>query len=212
MVHYMSKPSPARDAITDVADRMFAERGVDEVSLREIVIESGQKNVSAVQYYFGGRDGLFLAVFRRRLAKLNEARSAYLEVVDSEGRGEDIRSLIEVSIVPLANYLRSATDGSHYARFSARMTPRVDFTSRDFADISDVSREIIVRLRRALVHLPEDAAATRVDLIMNMMVSAFAAYEQRQEEGLLAGAASFDDMVTHLIEMAVGALTAPHNP
>ncbi|MDI9915911.1 TetR family transcriptional regulator [Rhodococcus sp. IEGM 1379] len=208
----MSKPSPARDAITDVADRMFAERGVDEVSLREIVIESGQKNVSAVQYYFGGRDGLFLAVFRRRLAKLNEARSAYLEVVDSEGRGEDIRSLIEVSIVPLADYLRSVTDGSHYARFSARMTPRVDFTSRDFADISGVSREIIVRLRRALVHLPEDAAATRVDLIMNMMVSAFAAYEQRQEEGLLAGAASFDDMVTHLIEMAVGALTAPHNP
>jgi hypothetical protein len=51
-----------------------------------------------------------------------------------------------------------------------------------------------------------------VDLTMNMIVSAFAAYEQRQEEGLLGGAASFDDMVTHLIEMSVAALTAPHSP
>ncbi len=56
-----------RDKLLDVAERLFAERGFDGVSVREITAEANC-NVSSVHYYFGNKKGLYLAVFRERLA------------------------------------------------------------------------------------------------------------------------------------------------
>ncbi|MCY1296682.1 Bacterial regulatory protein, tetR family [compost metagenome] len=64
---------PAPDALLgaaarqmlDVAEVLFAERGIEAVSLREIVSESGQRNSSAVKYHFGTREDLILAVIAR---------------------------------------------------------------------------------------------------------------------------------------------------
>ena len=36
----------------DVAERLFASKGIDKVSLREIVRASGQSNLSAAHYHF----------------------------------------------------------------------------------------------------------------------------------------------------------------
>ena len=37
----------------DVAEPLFAEKGIEQVSLREIVAASGQRNLSAARYHFG---------------------------------------------------------------------------------------------------------------------------------------------------------------
>jgi AcrR family transcriptional regulator len=39
-------------ALISAAERLYAERGVDAVSMREITREAGQKNSSAFQYHF----------------------------------------------------------------------------------------------------------------------------------------------------------------
>ena len=44
--------------LLDVAERLFAERGIDNVSIREIVRASGQSNLSAAHYHFGTREAL----------------------------------------------------------------------------------------------------------------------------------------------------------
>ncbi|WP_192800773.1 CerR family C-terminal domain-containing protein [Brucella tritici] len=49
-----------RERIVTVALRLFAERGFDGVSTREIAAEAGV-NPPALQYYFHGKDGLFRA-------------------------------------------------------------------------------------------------------------------------------------------------------
>lgn len=205
----MTQNTPSREAITRVADRMFAEHGADEVSLRQIVLESGQRNMSAVQYHFGNREGLLEAVFERRMTKLGDARAECLAEIDRNGEGDNVRALVVAAVTPLANYVRNAPAGSDYARFAARMTPRVDFASDSKKDIGSANREIIVRLRRALHHVPPQVAADRVDLAMNMLVSAFAAYEQRQEEGLASAHASLDAIAGSLIDMLVAGLLAP---
>ncbi len=57
-----------REKILDTAERLFAEKGFDGVSVREITSRAGC-NVASVSYYFGSKKELYLTVFRERLAK-----------------------------------------------------------------------------------------------------------------------------------------------
>lgn len=193
----------------EVAERMFAERGIDGVSMRDVAAAAGQKNNSAVQYHFGGRDGLVLEVFRRRMFEINRAREEFLARLDEQGRGNDVRSLVEAVILPLADHLRDAGTDSYYAQFIARVAPSVEFANSDLAAVTESSREVAVRLMRALDHLPRRVAVVRVDLVLNMAVAALAVFEQRRMSGNVIVDADFDETVHHLVDMSVGALRAP---
>ncbi|NMM85853.1 hypothetical protein B2J88_16015 [Rhodococcus sp. SRB_17] len=61
--------------MVDVAERLLGTHGVDAMSMRDVAIIAGQRNTSAVQYHFGGRDQLLIEVFRRRVMAMAEARS-----------------------------------------------------------------------------------------------------------------------------------------
>ena len=66
-----------REHLLDVAESLFLSQGIDQVSLRAIAREAGQKNPSALQYHFGNREGLIKAIVARRLQQ-QEARRARL--------------------------------------------------------------------------------------------------------------------------------------
>src|SRR6476646_2735695 len=61
-----------KDHILDVAERVFAELGYDGASIRQI---SGEANVNMdmLNYYFGSKEGLFLAIFERRITAFQKA-------------------------------------------------------------------------------------------------------------------------------------------
>ena len=64
----------AREAMIRAAERLFSERGIEAVSLREVGAVAGQRNNSAAQYHFGTREGLVDAVepvFGARLLGVN---------------------------------------------------------------------------------------------------------------------------------------------
>ena len=54
----LSKP---QERLLDAAEALFAERGFEAVSLRDITLEAGA-NVAAVNYHFGGKENLIGAV------------------------------------------------------------------------------------------------------------------------------------------------------
>ena len=53
-----------RDAILSTATRLFAARGLDGVSIRDICADAGV-NVAAINYHFQGKDRLYQEVFER---------------------------------------------------------------------------------------------------------------------------------------------------
>ncbi|MCJ0905284.1 TetR/AcrR family transcriptional regulator [Rhodococcus sp. ARC_M6] len=206
----MSSSLDPKSAMIAVAERMFAERGIHEVSMRDVAAAAGQRNNSAVQYHFGGRDGLVQAVFRFRMSQINLARLTYLDDIDASGRTDTVRALVEAFLYPLADFLATA-DGSNYARFIARVSPSVDTMSPEFREVSEASNEVVSRLARALSHLPRRVALERIDLMSNMTVSALAVFEQRREEGMPVVKADFDATVVHLVDLMVAALLAPQS-
>jgi len=55
-----------KDHILDVAERVFSELGFDGASTRVISGEAGV-NMAMLNYYFGSKEGLFIAVFDRKI-------------------------------------------------------------------------------------------------------------------------------------------------
>ena len=51
-----------RERMLMTALRLYAEEGLDRVTLRKISVESGCSNTAAAQYHFRNRDGLIMAI------------------------------------------------------------------------------------------------------------------------------------------------------
>ena len=66
-----------KSQILDTAERLFAQKGFDAVSLRNIVTVA-KVNLAAVHYHFGSKQSLLHTVVARRLRPINEERLAGL--------------------------------------------------------------------------------------------------------------------------------------
>lgn len=199
----------ARHALIDAAERLFAEHGLDAVPLRDIAVAAGQRNSSAIQYHFGGRDGIIIEVFRRRIGEAERARAKFIEVMDRNGRGVELRGLAEALVLPIAELVNAAGPQGAYARFIEQTSALIDFRPADYWDVSSATRDLRMRLVDNLGHLTESVATERVELVHGSIFSAFANFERRRsrrnsmEQGDLARTS------WHLIDMSVGALSAP---
>jgi AcrR family transcriptional regulator len=71
-----------KDHILDVAERVFAEQGYDGASTRMISGGAGV-NMAMLNYYFGSKEGLFIAVFERKI-------SAFKTLLQNIGNDESI--------------------------------------------------------------------------------------------------------------------------
>ena len=88
----MSAHGATRQAIISAAERLFADHGIDGVSLREINRSAGQSNTGAVQYHFGDRHGLVLALIAKHRRTTEPRRHALLDHYEDAGV-DDVRML-----------------------------------------------------------------------------------------------------------------------
>ncbi|MEZ0275298.1 MAG: TetR/AcrR family transcriptional regulator, partial [Roseimicrobium sp.] len=68
-------------AILDAAEDLFAERGIDATSVRDITQTAGV-NLGAIHYHFGSKNELIVEVFSRGLTPLNQMRMNLLAQVE----------------------------------------------------------------------------------------------------------------------------------
>ncbi|HEX2575690.1 MAG TPA: helix-turn-helix domain-containing protein [Aquihabitans sp.] len=100
----MTTEPSVRDQLVASAEELYAERGIDGVSLREINAASGARNASALQYHFGGRAGLLGAILAKHRSAVEARRHALLDAYDAAGR-DDLRALAGALVRPLAEEL-----------------------------------------------------------------------------------------------------------
>src|SRR6201992_4438936 len=82
-----------RVMLMEVAERLFATRGIEAVTLREIQQAAGQSNTSVIRYHFGSRDGLIRALISYRHASLGSDRQDMLSTMREQGKDADTRSV-----------------------------------------------------------------------------------------------------------------------
>ncbi len=91
-----------REKLLEVAERLFADRGLDAVSVRDIVAAAGA-NLGAINYHFGSKDRLIEAVFERRLLPSSQERLRALEAVEraAGGRPPKLEAVLEAIFRPV---------------------------------------------------------------------------------------------------------------
>src|SRR5215472_3855766 len=120
-----------RGAIVAAAERLYADRGFGDVTLRDIVAEANV-NLAAVNYHFGSKDELIAELFVTRSLALNRDRLRELRAAEDRGNGRE-------------------RDRSTAARFMIRASiesvpPIRRIRTREI----DHLRKFVVALRRAL--------------------------------------------------------------
>lgn len=96
-----------RNRLLGVAEKLFSERGFADTSIRDLTAEA-DCNIAAVNYHFGGKENLYIEVWRRHLLMLRDNQIASIEKVTSENQDtpplEDLlRSFAETFIGPLVD-------------------------------------------------------------------------------------------------------------
>ena len=153
--------APTPDRLLDSAEQLFAERGIDEVSLREITA-AADANVAAVNYHYGSKEGLLLAVLERRMAQMASRRDdmlAELEYRPKPPTVQEVAGAFLYSIVALLH--EDPTPGQSYITLLAR----VALSSIDIRTLSggrDIPARYLALYRRARPDLPADVAERRV--------------------------------------------------
>lgn len=106
-----------RARLIDVAERLFAEFGVESVSLRTVGIEAGQRNNSAAQYHFGSKDGLIAAIIEARSADVDARRAELVAALRASPAPPTVPRLIDLLILPLAETITASRERTWYLRF-----------------------------------------------------------------------------------------------
>jgi AcrR family transcriptional regulator len=114
-----------RLALMRAAEQLFAQQGVDRVSLREIAIAAGQRNVSAATYHFGSKRELIEAILERHSLPVQDSWGPAL-AADSEHR-LPLHTLLELLVRPLVAKIDDADGGRCFLELSAELVASRSF-------------------------------------------------------------------------------------
>jgi AcrR family transcriptional regulator len=90
----------ARERIVEEAQRVFASYGFDGASMRQIAEAAGVP-VALVSYHFGSKEGLYRAVFYRRVPAIVDQRAAGIAIAMSEpDLDRRLELLVKVLVMP----------------------------------------------------------------------------------------------------------------
>jgi AcrR family transcriptional regulator len=96
-----ASPAETRQRTIDAAEKLFALRGIEAVSIRDITRAAGV-NLAAINYHFGTKYGLAAEVFKRCIDPLNARRLELLDKVEKNAGGKPPRleAVLEAMIRP----------------------------------------------------------------------------------------------------------------
>lgn len=98
----MTRPSDyTRERILKAAQSLFADHGYKDTSVRAVVAKA-RVNLAAINYHFGGKDGLYREVVRAAIRALTEHQLAHVEEMKEMSRENALTEFIKYQLRPLA--------------------------------------------------------------------------------------------------------------
>jgi len=162
-----------KDRILDSAERLFAERGFAATSTRTITTEAGV-NLAAVNYHFGSKGSLMLAIFERRLGPINTQRMEMLGELEEAAPGEALKveDVLRAFLAPVfETFERSRETGTTFMRLVGQMHTEANADLRQgFLELfKDIVPRFGAALSGAVPHLTLNEIHRRMHFVIGAM-------------------------------------------
>jgi AcrR family transcriptional regulator len=201
-----------REHLLDVAERLFAERGVAGVSLREVRLAAGARNTAAMQFHFGDRAGLFRALTKRHMPRIAEIQLALYEQAVAQGADDDPRCLVEVLVRPTADYLTMGPSERAWVQIMGDLASQPALHLKQMtSNTPDPGVQAGAQLQRQLTRtLPDAVARERIIILAQASVHLTADHARLLDDPATSRRhTTTDEFVTNLVDMLTAAMFAP---
>jgi TetR/AcrR family transcriptional regulator, regulator of cefoperazone and chloramphenicol sensitivity len=203
----VSEQEDARARLIDVAIKLFAEKGYEGTSVRDLATAAGV-NVAAVSYHFGSKDELYHEALRACLAPCGEMRERMQKHLDAALKNRSrkaaeealrgcIQDFLEVLVSPAARHshlvMREQSEGKQ------RFEPVI---REFFQPVGSILREVILMLAPGLPEM-------RVFMVISGIIGqCLHIYKARVSYRVLAGVDSHSPEYIEMTSKHIAHLTA----
>jgi len=217
-----ARQTDAPESLLCAASKLFAQRGIDGVSTREITVAAGV-NSAAIGYHFGTKENLAREVFKSLAGPVNRTRLDALTAYESSVGPKaklDVAQIVRCFVEPA---LRAATDPTHESYHLGRLLlllrtlsqPWVSEVSAEEFDV--VFKRFVAAFQRALPRLSHETLCWRYDLMVGMVLVATGYFDPtsrtstrivRVTDGLCVPTDT-EKVIQQVVNFAIGAIQGP---
>jgi AcrR family transcriptional regulator len=199
-----------QDRLLWAAEQLFCERGFKETSVRDIAAMAGC-NIASINYYFGGKEKLYVAMWRRYLAAMRETRLASIDEVMS---GDAQPALEELLQAYARSFIEPLVEGGHSCRFMNLMAREMidPHLPRDMF-LEEMAVPVMTALGDALRGICTGLQESRMRLvilsIVGQLMHAVLAKEMfEQSEEFDTPELDLEDIVNHVVKFSAAGVQA----
>lgn len=164
-----------RDSLLLAATKLFAERGIDGVSTREITTTAGV-NSASIGYHYGTKENLAREVFRSMAGPVNRARLEALTSYEEAVGPKAVLDAAKVAKCFVEPALAAASNPKHESYYLGRLLLLLRTMQRPWvAEVSseqydEVFKRFTAALQRALPHLDHETICWRYDFMVGAVL------------------------------------------
>lgn len=174
-----SDGAQTRARLKSAAQRLFAARGIDGVTVRDIITTAGQRNNASLSYYFGSKEELARELIVDGAKVLDDRRRSMLTAVEEAGREPTVREALEILSIPVVELSADPSQSSYL-----QMIANLELNDRAFVRDALANtwnygyRRCVEHLVRLIPNLPRQLLEQRISLAVIYMNAVGAARER----------------------------------
>jgi AcrR family transcriptional regulator len=200
-----------KSLIIDVAEKLFADRGIDGVNFTTIRTATGLANKWVTQYHFGDKASLVRAILDTRYAQIDRERSVILDDIIASGKIGDVRALLEALFRPKI-YMVDKDDFNTFSKFVLEIKLRYADAIESRHPLYEetgvvISTHISNYLKSAIPGVSFAEATFRVRGLMNLLDAALVERDALRKRG--EPVSPRETVLQWALEMGQAALLAP---
>lgn len=199
-----------RDNMKLAARRLFAQRGIDGVTTRDIVAASAQKNAGSLHYYFGTKEALVQELIVDTAKLIDDRRNASLDLLEAGGGPSTLREALDVLVFPSLNLGEADGEEDTYLRFISLLALQNRTLLNEVLEgsLNTGYQRCLVHIRQLVVNVPPNVLEQRLvfmSIALRAILAAREASLERTSESHPFWSAQ--DTLAHLVNSLEGMLT-----
>jgi len=200
-----------RDRLKAAARSLFAERGIEGTTVRDILTVAGEKNGASLNYYFRSKEELIRELTVDVFRLMDDRWNAQLAELDRQGRPLDIRDYVRILVT--SSDTSDVEDEPTTARLSEAITHHRYHLVREILKEHRLNAYDVIlgRIAALMEDMPRPILRQRLLLLTRYLSSVFALYEASRASNAQPRSVQLPQGADlgNLVDTAVGILTAP---